>query len=150
MIFDSVSNAQIYYPIHFGFSTVFDFLNSNDVTCLDDGKYELDGDDVFLIATTYKTKNFISDGWESHRRYIDIQLVLEGEENIYYSPLESLNEADSYSMEKDYLKLSGEGTPLTLKPGSFMILFPADGHQPGIQTGKDAQPVKKLVFKVKV
>ncbi|MCC6551237.1 MAG: YhcH/YjgK/YiaL family protein [Ignavibacteriaceae bacterium] len=150
MILDSISNAQIYYPIHFGFSTVFEFLGSNDVTCLEDGKYELDGDDVFLITTTYQTKKFIQDGWESHRRYIDIQLILEGEEIIYYSPLDSLKETDSYSIEKDYLKLRGEGVPLVLKPGNFMILFPADGHQPGIQTGTDALPVKKMVFKVKV
>lgn len=150
MIFDTISNQQIYYPIHFGFSTVFEFLNSNDVTGLDDGQYELDGDDVFLIATSYKTKNFAKDGWESHRRYIDIQLILEGEENIYYSPLEVLESVDEFSIEKDYIKLRGEGTPLTLRPGSFMILFPQDGHQPGISVSSESKSVRKIVFKVKV
>jgi YhcH/YjgK/YiaL family protein len=150
MIFDSISNAQIYYPIHFGFSTVFEFLNSNDVTCLEEGKYELDGDDVFLIVSEYKTKDFSPEGWESHRRYIDIQLIIEGEENIYYSPLDSLSKVEPYSIEKDYLKLSGAGISLTLSPGSFMILFPADGHQPGIKTNNEVKQVKKLVFKVKV
>lgn len=150
MIADTITNSQIYYPIHFGFSTVFEFLNSNDVSCLEEGRYELDGEDVYLIVSFYKTRDFRPDGWEAHRKYIDIQLLLEGEENIYYRPVSSLEVAAEYDYEKDYIKLKGEGSVLPLTPGNFMIFFPGDGHQPGIKTGSDAMHVKKFVFKVKV
>lgn len=84
---------------------------------------------------------------EAHRKYADLQAVLEGEERIDWVPLGSLREeSEEYSKGGDIAFYSGgEHMRVTLSAGEFLILFPGDAHKPCIRSGGK---VKKAVVKL--
>jgi YhcH/YjgK/YiaL family protein len=86
--------------------------------------------------------------WEAHRRYLDLQVMIEGVELIGYANITHLSQA-TYDPVKDFLPLFGQGNFLTLQNGSFALLFPQDAHMPGIAHAIPA-PVKKLVIKISI
>ena len=65
----------------------FAFLKDHDLVKLAKGKYPIDGDNVFASVTEDSTKNLEKTNWESHRKYIDIQYVINGEELIGVYPV---------------------------------------------------------------
>ncbi len=100
----------------------------------------------------YAPKTFSADKLEYHRDFIDIQLLLKGEETLYYSPLDGLETVMAYSKEKDcgFCRLASPaaGTAVALRPGNFVLLFPEEGHLPGV--GDPAAEVVKVVVKIAV
>lgn len=124
------------------------FLKNENVREMLPSRIELEGDKVFAMIQHYDTKPKEQGVWEAHRKYIDIQYVVEGQELMGYANLGHL-QAGEYNDEKDYLLLKGEGSYVLMKPGTFVILAPQDAHIP--QVAVDApQPVKKVVVKVAV
>ena len=87
--------------------------------------------------------------WESHNKFVDIQVMIEGEEKMGFAPLETMKVTEQYNEDKDVQILEGTGDYVTARPGSFTMFFPHDAHQPGIAIGQ-ACKVKKVVLKVKV
>jgi YhcH/YjgK/YiaL family protein len=100
------------------------------------------------MLSQYETKPKPQGVWEAHRRYIDLQVVVQGIEQIGYSHVSRLTPG-VYEVERDFMPLAGEGDFLTLTAGAFMLLFPEDGHMPGIAVGAP-HPVTKAVFKIAV
>ena len=125
-----------------------DFLKNENVQEMLPTRIELDGDKVFAMIQHYDTKPKEQGVWEAHRKYIDIQYVVEGQELMGYANLEHLKAGD-YNDEKDYLLLKGEGSYVLMKPGTFVILTPQDAHIPQVAVDVP-QPVKKVVVKVAV
>ena len=87
--------------------------------------------------------------FEAHRKYIDIQFVISGEELQGYAPLSSLKIKDAYDLEKDIAFYNGDGSLFHLTPGSFAIYFPNDAHKPNLMIDKPAA-LKKIVVKIPV
>ena len=148
MITDSLENAATYLALHPRFERAFNFIQSPEFSTLPAGKYELDGKQLYVGIDEYTTKADGKGKWESHRKYIDIQLVIEGTERVCLAPLGKMQQGE-YDPTKDFLPLSGQGEFLTLRPGEFMILFPQDAHMPSMAVGSP-MPVKKAVVKVAV
>ena len=73
---------------------------------------------------------------------------MHGVERIGFGPMTRF-EQESYDPAKDYVALSGEGEFLTLEEGCFMLLWPGEGHMPGIAADAPG-PVKKVVVKIEV
>ncbi len=100
----------------------------------------------------YETKEATEARYEAHLRCIDTQLVLEGRESCHFAPLEELEPAEPFSVEKDvgfFLEPVGGGCSLSLRPGLFALFFPRDAHKPGcVLEGGDR--VRKIVIKVAV
>jgi YhcH/YjgK/YiaL family protein len=88
--------------------------------------------------------------WEAHRKYIDVQYVHRGAELFGYASLRELK-AGSYDEAKDFLSLQGGemGDFFRVGEGTFVVLFPQDGHMPGMAISTP-QPVKKFVVKVAI
>ena len=84
--------------------------------------------------------------FEAHRRLIDIQYVLDGQERIDYAELDTLTETVPYSDVRDVAFYKGQGMPIILNSGDFAVFTPIDAHRPCIGTGR----VKKIVVKVPV
>ena len=82
MIFDTLANAQKYYSLHSRFEDAFEFINKAISENLPVGRYELDGKNLFALVQEYTTKNPEEAKNEAHRKYIDIQCVLSGEERM--------------------------------------------------------------------
>jgi len=149
MIFDKIENFRQYLCMHEQFIDVLRFLKSEPVSGLADGKYYINDQGAFAIIDTYETKETADCFIECHRKYIDVQVVIEGIENVGVCRRSACDES-AYDEEKDFQKLEGDVDLLTLEAGSFMIFYPDDGHMPKIKHGDSSGGVKKVVFKVPV
>lgn len=115
-----------------------------------DGIHQIEGLDGYANVTSYDTKEFKDGMWECHRKYLDVQAVIDGEEVMYVAPLSTMKDDIPYNEEKDCAVPAGD--PLltqVLVPGYAAILWPQDVHMPKMnRTGKCA--VKKVIVKIKI
>jgi biofilm protein TabA len=147
MIIDRIENATLYYPLHPKFKQAFDYVNSIDVYSIPVGRHEIDNK-MYVLVQEYTTKLKEQGKWEAHRRYIDLQYVVQGAEGIGYANIHHLRQ-DEYVAEKDFLPLFGEGQQIELRSGYFVLLFPEDAHKPSMALG-ESQPARKIVVKIAV
>lgn len=111
-----------------------------------EGRFEWDADGCFVNLQTIPPKAPSQAVLESHRKMIDIQIPLTGDETMGYSPLKELKPTP-YDETKDisfYKECSGSF--VTVKKGMFAIFFPQDAHAPGVTP----TALKKAVFKIPV
>lgn len=147
MILDKIENIDIYTNIN---SEIRDFIKdlSGDITL---GRYEL-SNGAYVNVETYTTKTEAQGKFESHKNFIDIQLLLEGEEIIYFEDIEYLTSKTGYNIEKDiifYDENISNGLKYKLDGTNFAIIYPHEGHAPQICFNQNRQ-VKKVVVKVPV
>ena len=150
MIADTLNNAALYNHLHEGFKQAFDWMHATDLKAIENGKYELNGDRLFAIVQSYETKPVDGEQMEAHKKYIDIQYMIEGEEQIGHAFLKEQTESKKYSSEDDFWLTAEPPSFFTkLAAGNFMIFYPTDLHMPCIQTDKKTK-VKKVVIKVAI
>ena len=125
---------------------VWDRIYAGEADGLAPGRHEME-DGIYANVSEYTTKE--SGIFEAHRRYIDVQYVVSGEEIVETAPVESLRLTRAYDLEADILFGTGEGTPHVLRAGQAIVLLPEEAHRPGLCTDKPGT-VKKVVFKVPV
>jgi len=126
----------------------FAFLKEHDLTTMAAGRYAIDSNNVFAIITENPTKDFDSAKWESHRNYIDLHLVISGEEKIGAADMTKLTVTMPYDASKDIANYSGDGDFYIAMPGTFFLFFPTDAHRPAITTNGN-KPDKKIVIKIR-
>jgi biofilm protein TabA len=148
MIIDRLSNAHLYEHLSPRIKRAFDYLRRIDLAPLTPGRHDIEADTLYMMLSQYETKPRPQGVWEAHRRYIDLQVVVHGTEQIGYNHVSRLK-AGTYELDRDFVPLAGDGDFLTLTTGDFMLLFPEDGHMPGIASGAP-NSVKKAVFKIGV
>lgn len=146
MIVDHLDRAKRYGTLGPLFQQAFDFLWNNELSTLQTGRYSLVGDALFALVQDYVTKPREQGFWEAHRRYIDLQYLVQGTERIGYAPLHRMR-LESHDQERDLSVLQGEGDFLTLTDGCFLLLWPEDAHMPGLQA-ECASSVRKIVCKI--
>lgn len=149
MIFDSIDNAELYSGLGEKFQKAFEFLKITDLEDLPLEKIQIDGDDIFAIPQKYSTKEESEGKWEAHRKYIDIQYLVSGSENIGFVLADYLEELEPYDEEKDVEFFSGEGDYVQIHEGEFAVFFPNDAHKPGLKI-ESTEEVFKVVIKIKV
>ena len=114
-------------------------------------RLDIDGDSIFLLNQEYETFDREGRQLEAHRKYIDRQAVIKGEEYIGWSELEGLTLAsEEYSKGGDIAFYNEEPKiyiPMT--EGAFALFFPQDAHMPCIKMG-DSRKVQKVVVKIAV
>ncbi len=128
------------------------FLRRQDLRGLADGKIEIDGDRLFAIVQRYETMAIHVPKFEYHRKYIDVQFIVSGEEIIGWTPVEHMTIVVPYNVDKDICfgnGPKGKWTPVHLQAGQLAVMWPEDGHAPKISPGIPV-PVMKIVMKVKV
>ena len=149
MILDHLARVATYEKLHPRFAACFAFLRRTDLPTLAQGRHAIDDERAFALVQEYDTKPWAEGSLEVHRRYIDIQFVVAGEESIGFAPLTAQAVRESYDEAKDIAFLEGTGEPFTLRAGHFAIFFPNDAHMPGRTTGEPTR-VRKIVIKVEV
>ncbi len=148
MILDRIENAHWYDAVHKRFKSAFDYISQIDIHAIPVGRHEIDSANMYALVQEYNTKLKEQGKWEAHRRYIDLQYVVQGAEGIGYANIHHLQQGE-YDVSKDCLPLHGEGGLITLKSGSFILLMPEDAHMPCMALGEPA-PVRKIVLKIAV
>jgi biofilm protein TabA len=151
MIVDRIENARPYASLHEGFAKAFAVMADPELVKKPDGRYDIDGNDVYYIVQHYTTRPVDPNKLESHARYVDIQVVLEGEELLGYSPTTGLEVVTPYDEAKDimFYRVPATMTQVKLEPGLFCLLYPQDAHLPACQIARPA-PLHKVVFKIKL
>lgn len=149
MICDLLTNSSTYVPMHPMFLLAFGWLQNTGLQQIKPGRYAIAGDDVFALVSEYETKALPEGCSEAHQLYIDIQVLIQGEELIGWEPLTNQELLKPYRADTDIAFYKGEPALFKLSEGLFAVFFPSDLHMPCISNG-NAQPVKKVVIKVKV
>ena len=148
MILDRLSNWNLYLWPNERFAQGFEYLSSLD-PAQEEGKYPIDGENLFCMVQNYETKPPEGQEFEAHRQYADIQILLAGEESILWAPRSSLSVSEPYTEDAELYHLVTGGTEIVLKPGLFSVFLPEDAHAPCLAHGSPAM-VKKAVVKVKL
>ena len=127
-----------------------EFLRLHDLKNLPDGRVEIDGDRVFALVQRYETIMADAPKFECHRKYLDVQFIVSGEEVIGWAPSERMTITEAYEADKDICfgtVPAGKWTPVYLRAGELAVLWPEDGHAPKL-TSRVPSPVMKIVVKV--
>ena len=147
MILDSLKNKAQYAALHPRFQTVFDFIDNTDVAALPCGRHDIDGDNIFVVVQELDLREQTEARLELHRKYIDIQLLLDGPAEVFgwSEKKDCLTPEADFDEAKDVQFFTD--TPqcfYSVGEGQFSILFPEDGHAPMLGEGH----VKKCIFKI--
>ena len=128
----------------------FRFMKSEDLKNLPAGVTEVDGKNLFVAISEYNSKEKPETRYESHKNYIDIQYVIDGEELIGVTTADKVKVDEPYDSEKDLAFYTFEGGDYRkATPENFMVFFPDDVHRPSLKSGESV-PVKKAVVKIKI
>ena len=146
MILDTLENYQLYKAINERIAKGFEFLRTTDLDSLPSGKHDIEGDTIFALVQEYQTKPLEDCKLESHKKYIDIQYVIRGEEMMGITT-QNNQKIIEINEEKDYTFYEGNTSLVLVSKGMFTIFFPDDLHQPCVQT-ETISEVKKVVIKV--
>lgn len=153
MILDTLSNSERFLGIHPGLTAAFSWATER-APSAKEGTHQV-ASRVRAGIQEYITAPAELKKWESHRRNIDLQIVLSGSETVGWSPVSELISKVAYDEGTDaefyYAPAATESPAATfrLAEGYFAIFFPEDGHQPGVQDHTPAA-VRKLVFKLAI
>jgi len=146
MIFDILEQARCYSTLNKGFSKAIEFLLRPDLKELPVGKYEIDGERVYAMVSRDFGRGKEDALLETHEKYIDIQLVLEGTDTMGWKPKSLCKKpSTAYDQEEDIQYFADEPDAwIATKSGSFVIFFPEDAHMPLIAS----EQLHKVVVKI--
>jgi len=146
MIKDILDNAQNYYSLSKNLKVGFEWLKNHDLKNMADGKYVIN-DDIYANVQSYMTKDDAP--FEAHKKYIDIQYMIDGEENIELANYMNCDIKVEYDKEKDieFLECNRNVETQTLKQDYYLVFFPSDVHKPALKINEPRQ-VRKVIVKV--
>ena len=150
MVIDQLRHALRYVGLDARIRTALDYLHSGDFARMDEGRYELAGPDLYAVVSRYSTKTWNDAIWESHRRYIDVQYVVEGVERMGYVPLDRAPAVKTpYDAARDVIFYEPGEDSFRFAAGQVAILWPDDIHAPGLAEDRQTPSnVLKVVMKV--
>lgn len=161
-IYGSIENVRAQAPRTDGFAAAFAYLKElftpgsevqkrvRAVVEGDRNKIELGGG-AFVFEETYDTKLRADGFFESHRKFIDIQAIFEGEELMEVADIAAMKVRQPYNAERDLIVYedSTNAALLRVHPGEAAVFFPTDVHMPTMQVRAPVK-VRKCVVKVPV
>lgn len=145
MIIDNLNNSEKYINLNNNFKIVFDYLKNNNLKEMECGSYEINGKDLYFNLQEGITKQ--TQKLEAHKKYIDIQVVINGEEYMGYTNIENTTISEEYDENKDVMFLEGNVDKVKADEKTFVIFYPEDAHMPSLSVKED-KLVKKAIFKI--
>ncbi len=145
------SELELYAKLNKNFEKIFDIAKKamTDIPAV--GKHEVDGDECFYMIQEYDTKAPSAARYETHNNYIDVQIILRGQEEIRFETLDKLSVDTEYNAEKDiaFWKMTDEYDSVRLLAGELSIIYPDEPHAPSLSTESGQSHVIKLIAKVR-
>jgi biofilm protein TabA len=148
MILAPLIESDRYHALHPLFARAFAFLRETDLMAFEPGVHTVQGEAIFAIVEACPGRMRTEAQLECHRRYIDIQLVLEGVDEMGWKPLaECMDPATEYDSKRDIRFFNDQPSSwIATPPGAFCLFFPDDAHAPLVSTGM----IRKVVVKIAV
>ncbi len=149
MIHDKISNLTQYADRHPNFRSLFNILEILTQEQLQPGHIEIDGQYIFINIDYVAGRTKEESPLESHRKYIDIQIPLNGHETFgYKATCECSDIKHEFDEERDITFYNDSPKEyITVQKGEAIIFFPEDAHAPCIC---DNPNHFKMVVKVSV
>jgi YhcH/YjgK/YiaL family protein len=145
MIVDRIENAKLYKGFGHGVAEALDYLTRTDLAKLPNGKQEIDGERLFAVVQRYQGKPLAEAKWEYHRKYLDLQFVVSGDELMGYAPWDDkLSVEMAYDAAKDAGLVQAKGVMAPVSSGMFAVFAPLELHAPSLA----ANPAKPDIFKI--
>ncbi|ENZ7761106.1 YhcH/YjgK/YiaL family protein [Klebsiella aerogenes] len=113
------------------------------------GKHDIDGNNLFYLISEDSTEAQAERRAEYHARYLDIQIVLRGQEGMTFSTLLAGEPQTDWLADKDiaFLAEGAQEKTVILNEGDFVVFYPGEVHKPLCAVGAPAK-VRKAVVKV--
>ena len=148
MILSTLSQSDRYTTLHPLFQRAFEYIRNTDLLALAPGRYPIVEKQLFVIVENVAGRARTDAKLECHRKYIDIQLVLEGTDEMGWKALADCTQPVSdYSAEKDIQFFhDAPASWIATPPCAFCIFFPEDAHAPLVS----AEKIRKAIFKIAV
>ena len=102
MIVSRLENSSRIESLHPLFKQLFDYVKTHDLLNAPLGRIELDGDNLFINNVNPECVPADKQVLEMHRDYIDVHILLTGQETIGWKAVETLeHQAQAYQKEGD-------------------------------------------------
>lgn len=151
MIKDNLQHIAYYNYLTPELQKSLKYLKDTDFSQIENGRYEIEEGKIWAIVQEYTTKPESEGKFEAHRKCIDVQFIVKGEEKVGTGDLEDFSESTSYDEEKDILFLTPKEDAkidfINLKEGEYAIFTTQNVHMPSLSITEPTY-VKKVVIKV--
>jgi YhcH/YjgK/YiaL family protein len=148
LIYDRLENFGKYFhtgsPLFSALSFAVEFDPSKP-----DRRYEIESEKIYALVSSYETSPASQNRFEIHRKYADVQVVIEGEEKVEVSLSSELKSVSEYcdAEDKVFLELPRDSASLVMRRGEFAVLYPNEAHRPNCDVHGKLH-VRKIVVKV--
>jgi YhcH/YjgK/YiaL family protein len=151
MIVDKIENIVTYDGLSKGIVKALELLRDGNLAQKADGRYEVEGKELFYLVSNYVSKPIEECKFETHEKYVDVQALLAGQESMGYAPVADLTLQMPYDSSKDiaFYRIPGDYTKIALAAGMFCVFYPNDGHMPGGRLDGPSD-VHKVIIKVRI
>lgn len=107
---------------------------------------------AFVMEQVYDARPRSEGFFESHRKYIDLQVIVEGDEVMEVVDRSRIAARGPYEADRDLALYQdvGDASRLRVTAGLAAIFFPADVHMPSLQSPAGPSRVRKAVVKIPV
>lgn len=153
MIKDNLQHLAYYNYLNPDIKTGLKYVRDTNFDVLEDGRHEIIEGKIYANIQSYETKPESECKFEAHKKYVDIQFMIQGEEKMGTASIDDFEEVEPYNEEKDVVFLSCKEEKkenikiLHVKEKEFAIFYPQDAHQPCLLVEKTAR-VRKVVVKI--
>ena len=147
MIIAKLSNKDEYRGIHPRLDRALELMTEEFLSGVTAQTRYLEGEDLYVTRFDLETVPFEETFYESHKKYLDIHIVVSGRERVDIAHPDTLTLTQQ---QGDFYGYRGEAEQsVMLKPGNFLVVFPGDAHRLKIAV-QEPEPFSRVVFKLKV
>lgn len=153
MIYDGIAAIGRYRGLYKGLDVLIDWLGKNDYKSLPTGRNEILGAKVFANVMDAQTHTYGNGHYEVHRRYLDLQVDVEGTESFYVTPgpmvpLGEFDDGGDFQL-LDAAPDNGDEIHGNLAKDHFAVFVPGEPHMPTcVAAMAEPAPVRKICFKI--
>lgn len=153
MIKDTLVNLAYYNYLNPDIKKGLKFVRDTNFEELENGRHEIVEGKVYANIQEYTTKPLEEGKFEAHKKYVDIQFMIKGEEKMGAGNIEDFEEVTEYNEEKDIVFLQPKAGVedrlkfVNVKEREFTIFYPQDAHMPSLAIENPA-PIRKVIVKI--
>ena len=149
MVFGNVKHLEEFSFLDSSVRECLDYFNSHDLASYEKGSHEIDGERLFVNVVEYTTTTPENRFWEAHREYLDIHVMIRGQEQTDLNFIQNMQQKE-YEKKDDFLPMDGEkNASVVMRKGDFLVCYPKDGHRTAVAVD-GPEDIKKAIFKVRI
>ncbi len=151
MIIGNIEDLNSIKGLNKNIDTVIDYIKNNNLCELKIGTHKVDDESVYLVKENYKTKELDRCLLKSNKKYINLDVILKGQEIIGYINAKSCEEDTSYKVKDGVIKYKGNVVTCIyeMRANSYALTFPEDAVISGIILSEITE-VEKVTFKIEI